>query len=67
MHVTILNRWGNVVHTYSNNALENPTTIDIWDGKIDDTLNQDRVYYYVMEITDILDKKHLIKGFFQVE
>jgi hypothetical protein len=70
--VTILNRWGKVIHTWeSNNVqgfLNTAETVpeSVWDGKIGGKYASPGVYYYVVEGVGRDDKRRKQAGFFHL-
>jgi len=70
--VTILNRWGKVIHTWESNNVQGfyPTAASIpqsvWDGKIGGQYASPGVYYYVVEGVGRDDKKRKETGFFHL-
>ncbi|MCX6231349.1 MAG: gliding motility-associated C-terminal domain-containing protein [Bacteroidetes bacterium] len=55
MHTMIYNRWGNKIYETDKLNIE-------WDGKINDRIVADGVYYWIINYTDINGKEKMIKG-----
>ena len=70
--ITILNRWGKVVHSWEGNNIQGfydtATTItqSVWDGKIGGRLATPGVYFWVAEGTGRDGKKRKDNGFFHL-
>lgn len=63
----IVNRWGNLVFEYSTQISANPITLDLWDAKLNEGKTvTEGVYFYRMEVKDMYEKTHELKGFFHV-
>ncbi len=63
----IVNRWGNSVFEYATQISANPITLDLWDAKLNEGKTvTEGVYFYRMEVKDMYEKTHELKGFFHV-
>ena len=66
MKVTILNRWGKVLHVWENNNIpgfSKVVTESVWDGKVGGKYASPGVYYYVVEGIGRDGKKRSKSGF----
>jgi gliding motility-associated-like protein len=69
LKVTILNRWGKVLHVWENNNIpgySKTVTESVWDGKIGGKYASPGVYYYVVEGIGRDDKRRKQAGFFHL-
>lgn len=67
--ITILNRWGKVLHTYENNNVQgfaDTAEASVWDGKLGGKLATPGVYYYVAEGIGRDGMKRSANGFFHL-
>jgi gliding motility-associated-like protein len=70
--VTILNRWGKVLHVWESNNVQGfyntATTVpqSVWDGKVGGKYASPGVYYYVVEGTGRDGKRQKESGFFHL-
>ena len=67
VNISILNRWGNTIQTYSNKTITNPSTLVIWNGEFKGTSVTDGVYFYIIEFTDLQGKTYNCQGYIHVE
>jgi gliding motility-associated-like protein len=67
--ITILNRWGKVLHVYENNNVQgfsDSAEASVWDGKVGGKIATPGVYYYVAEGIGRDGMKRSANGFFHL-
>jgi gliding motility-associated-like protein len=67
VNISILNRLGNTIQTYSNKTITNPSTLVIWNGEFKGTSVTEGVYFYMIEFTDLQDNTYNFQGYIHVE